>query len=284
MVGKILMGIFACLVSVLVWAQDLHVEPGKAYIGEEAKLHTDIMKKYMRFAEVSYYFIRQANGFSCGEAYGYLAVNSREKEIYVVWTGTRRIRSIVVDAIAVFGRFPKQVPGSSVHAGFLDSTDSVYPHIVKNIHALDQDFPDYNIVFIGHSLGGASAVLSALAYAMDNQGSKDRIRVWTFGQPRVGNRPFVEYYTQMLGSQTYRVTYQADIVPHVPPWQILGYQHHPQEIHIINKQGDFYVCQNSSREDLDGAYRWATIDAGAADHVDYFGMPDITRFEPLLEW
>ncbi|KAJ2804458.1 hypothetical protein H4R21_001635 [Coemansia helicoidea] len=130
----------------------------------------------------------------------------------------------------------------------------------------------------------ASAVLSALKFASDVEESKDRIRVWTFGQPRTGNRQFAEYYTQVLGNQTYRVTYQADVVPHVPPWQLLGYQHHPLEIHIMDKSGDFYVCQSGVREDLDGAYRWPTIDTGVVDHIDYFGMPEITHFDPLIEW
>ncbi|KAJ2007123.1 hypothetical protein GGI04_001626 [Coemansia thaxteri] len=121
-------------------------------------------------------------------------------------------------------------------------------------------------------------------YIRDNEYTKDRIRVWTFGEPRVGNRRFAEYYTEVLGNQTYRVTNQADIVPHLPPWQILGYQHHPLELHILNKEGDIYVCHKTVREDLGGAYRWPTIDTGVADHVDYFGKPDITLFSPLIEW
>ncbi|KAJ2155745.1 hypothetical protein J3F82_000228 [Coemansia sp. RSA 637] len=186
--------------------------------------------------------------------------------------------------MAIFKDFAPDVPGAIVHAGFAESTNAVYPHILKNIRAAAEDNPDYKIVFVGHSLGGANAVLSALKFAKDNEYIKDSIRVWTFGQPRVGNRQFSEYYTEMLGNQTYRITYQGDIVPHVPPWQVLGYQHHPLEIHVINKDGDFYVCQNTVREDLDGAYRWPTIDTGVADHLDYFGKPEITRFDPLIEW
>ncbi|KAJ2799676.1 hypothetical protein H4R20_004343 [Coemansia guatemalensis] len=191
---------------------------------------------------------------------------------------------MVVDAVAVFEDLADGIPGATVHAGFQESVNAVYPHLLKNIREAAEDYPDYKIVFLGHSLGGASAVLSALRFATDNELLKDMIRVWTFGEPRVGNRAFAEYYTQMLGNQTYRVTYQADIVPHVPPWQVLGYQHHPLEIHIINKDGDFYVCQKTVREDLNGAYRWPTIDTGVVDHIEYFGKPDITRFSPLVEW
>ncbi|KAJ2714152.1 hypothetical protein H4R19_001879 [Coemansia spiralis] len=293
-------------------AQDLDVQPGKSYTGVDAKPHLDIMQKYMSLAEASYYFLTQGGGFSCGAACdapvfkntalnttwhspnpvsdGYIAINDADREVYVVWAGTRRIRSMVVDAMAIFEDFAEDAPGVTVHAGFYESTSAVYPHILKNIRAAADDHPGYRIVFVGHSLGGASAALSALKFAKDSEGAKDgewvkdMIRVWTFGQPRTGNRQFAEYYTQHLGNQTYRVTYQADIVPHVPPWQILGYQHHPLEIHIMDKSGDFYVCQNTVREDLDGAYRWPTIDTGVVDHVEYFGMPEITRFNPLIEW
>ncbi|KAJ2856755.1 hypothetical protein J3B02_001421 [Coemansia erecta] len=215
---------------------------------------------------------------------GYLAVNPEEKEIYVVWTGTRRVRSIVADSLVIFQEYPTEISGSAVHSGFFQITNAVFPHILKNIRALAEDYLDYKVVFIGHSLGGANAVIAALMYARDNEFEKERVRVWTFGEPRVGNKLFAEYYTSMLGNQTFRVTNQADVVPHVPPWQILGYQHHPLEIHILNKDHDFYVCHNTVREDLDGAYRWPTIDTGVADHVDYFGKPDITLFQPLIHW
>ncbi|KAJ2519451.1 hypothetical protein H4217_002680 [Coemansia sp. RSA 1939] len=215
---------------------------------------------------------------------GFIGINPDEKEIYVTWTGTRRIRTVIADSVTIFADYPKEAEGSQVHVGFYETTRAAYPHIVKNIVAAATDYPDHNIIFIGHSLGGASAVLSALMFARDNEYMKDRVRVWTFGEPRVGNRRFVEYYTQILGNQTYRVTYKADIVPHIPPWQVLGYQHHPLEIHIINEKGDFYVCQNTVREDLDGAYRWPTIDSGVADHINYFGKPEIVHFDPLIEW
>ncbi|KAI9504035.1 hypothetical protein GGI26_005656 [Coemansia sp. RSA 1358] len=302
----LLRSVFSLTIPFVALAQDLDVIPGKIYSGNETKPYLDVMDKYMSLAEVSYYFLHQGGGFSCGPACevptlqnvvlnttwhspnpvsdGFIAINPADKEIYVAWAGTRRIRSAFVDSVAIFADYPTGIAGALVHEGFYESTRAAYPYILKNIRSAAEDYPNYKIIFLGHSLGGANAVLSALMFARDNEYIKDRIRVWTFGEPRVGNRPFAEYYTQVLGNQTYRITYQADIVPHLPPWQIFGYQHHPLEIHIINKAGDFYACQNTVREDLDGAYRWPTIDTGVADHVDYFGKPDIARFDPLIEW
>ncbi|KAI7834778.1 Alpha/Beta hydrolase protein [Kickxella alabastrina] len=294
------------LTATLVQAQDLDFTPGKTYSGKENAPYLNVMKKYMSLCEASYYFLRQGGGFTCGAACkepvfhklalnttwhspnpvsdGYIAINTKDKEIYVVWTGTRRLRAIVADAVVIFEGFPPEIHNSGVHYGFYQVTYAVLPHIVKNIRAAAEDFPDYNIVFLGHSLGGANAVLSALMFVRENSYYRDRIRVWTFGEPRVGNHAFSEYYTSVLGNQTFRITNQGDFVPHVPPWQILGYQHHPLEIHIINKDYDFYVCQKTVREDLDGAYRWPTIDTGFSDHVDYFGKPDIGRFDAYFEF
>ena len=41
--------------------------------------------------------------------------------------------------------------------------------------------------------------------------------VYTFGQPRVGDRIFSEAYNEELGGVTFRYVNNYDIIPHVPP-------------------------------------------------------------------
>ncbi len=57
--------------------------------------------------------------------------------------------------------------------------------------------------------------------------SEDRcsaLRVYTFGQPRVGDRNFARLYNRFHGKQTFRVVNDQDIVPRVPG-VLLGYRH-----------------------------------------------------------
>lgn len=88
-------------------------------------------------------------------------------------------------------------------------------HIVFSYHVT---YSCFNICS-GHSLGGAMASTVALLYRTDSQfqtDSADRTFVYTFGAPRVGNVAFAQTYNQYLPN-TYRVVYNRDVIPHLPP-------------------------------------------------------------------
>ena len=66
----------------------------------------------------------------------------------------------------------------------------------------------------GHSLGGALATIAAAALS-DN--GIDVAGVYTFGQPRVGDRLFVSQLNAHINGKVFRFVNNNDIVPHVPP-------------------------------------------------------------------
>jgi len=80
--------------------------------------------------------------------------------------------------------------------------------------------PAPQVFVTGHSLGAAVAVHCAaelgasshsLGYPIDG--------VYTYGQPRVGNQAFADFY--MVGTQvSWRVTHHRDPVPHLPPMSL----------------------------------------------------------------
>ena len=69
------------------------------------------------------------------------------------------------------------------------------------------------ISFIGHSTGGAMAVLYADQF--ERKHPKKTKRVVTFGQPSVGGRAFANQYS--LGHKTYRICCDIDMVTFLPP-------------------------------------------------------------------
>ena len=77
--------------------------------------------------------------------------------------------------------------------------------------------------FCGHSLGGALATLAADWAAIKRSCN---VKLYTFGAPRVGFKPFSERLTSGLGAENiYRVHRSTDVVPMVPIWPFV---HAPQ--------------------------------------------------------
>ena len=77
------------------------------------------------------------------------------------------------------------------------------------------------IIFNGHSLGGAMALLAASEY-------KQRCQVFTFGAPRVGT---IMFYNRSKHVTHYRFCNSGDIVSSVPP-PFIGFKHTGKEFYF----------------------------------------------------
>ncbi|KAI3769794.1 hypothetical protein L6452_00907 [Arctium lappa] len=81
-------------------------------------------------------------------------------------------------------------------------------------------------------MGGAMASSCGLDLMLIN-GSKN-VQLMTIGQPRIGNVAFASYYSEHVPN-TFRVTHEHDMVPHLPPY----YHYFPEKTHIIIFQESF---------------------------------------------
>jgi hypothetical protein len=70
--------------------------------------------------------------------------------------------------------------------------------------------PGSTPVFTGHSLGGALAMLAAARAALRFP------HCYTFGQPRLFDCNFRDWYNYRAGPRTWRLVNREDIVPHLP--------------------------------------------------------------------
>ncbi|KAK5978860.1 Triacylglycerol lipase, partial [Trichostrongylus colubriformis] len=118
---------------------------------------------------------------------GYIAVSNVTKEIVIVFRGTRTKGQL-----------------------FLQGLNSILPRL----KFFDMG-KDYEIVFTGHSLGGALATLAAARTAKQGLRANEKITVYTYGEPRVGDALFATNYDSMI-KDSYRVVFRRDIVPHLP--------------------------------------------------------------------
>lgn len=106
------------------------------------------------------------------------------------------------------------------HLGFMEAYLSVRDRLLNAV----RQAPECNLIFTGHSLGGALATIAALDTQYNiTQKTKQAIEVYTFGSPRVGNDALVASFGKRV-PLNYRFVYGRDIVTHVPRvWQ--GYRH-----------------------------------------------------------
>jgi hypothetical protein len=108
--------------------------------------------------------------------------------------------------------------------------------IVKRLKTLIKMYPKYELVFTGHSMGGAVASMAAID-ALYPKGylrpliSPSRVSVITVGQPRLGNKPFTRLFNSVGFKRVLRAVNYTDPVPHLPG-MILGYRHSLREIFL----------------------------------------------------
>jgi predicted lipase len=114
-----------------------------------------------------------------------------------------------------------------VHTGFLQSYKNVSAAVISEVLNLRSQFPNYNIVLTGHSLGGAQTTL--LAMDLYYNYSITNAYLITFGSPRVGDPAFAISLNNAYAGRSWRVTHAADIVPQVPLRVMppITFFHHP---------------------------------------------------------
>lgn len=134
--------------------------------------------------------------------------------VYVTFRGTSSFRDVITDIDIKTIRIRDKI---RVHEGFYNQFRSVEIEITKRlIKHLDAK----NIIFSGHSLGGALAQIAAAYYGEILDFSN--VICHTFGSPRVGNKYFVEWFSKHV-DENIRVENNRDPVPMIPQ---LPYWHH----------------------------------------------------------
>lgn len=124
------------------------------------------------------------------------------------------INDIVTDLSGGAGLGSDARFGGHMHSGFMKAYGGVDDRLQKAIATAQGGDLKKPILFTGHSLGGALAQIAATD--MKQKGA-NVASVYTFGQPRVGDREFSAHYKELgLSSKTYRHVNQGDPVPRLP--------------------------------------------------------------------
>ncbi|CAN6701372.1 unnamed protein product [Malus baccata var. baccata] len=127
--------------------------------------------------------------------------------------GTQALSSDIMEQ-GGHDRYDKVVPPDMVKK-------SAYYAVKRKLNSLLKEHKNAKFVVTGHSLGGALAILfpSVLVLHEEMEVMQRLLGVYTFGQPRVGNRELGRYMEAHLNNPVpkyFRVVYCNDLVPRLP--------------------------------------------------------------------
>ncbi|KAI6183054.1 Class 3 lipase protein [Aphelenchoides bicaudatus] len=180
---------------------------------------------------------------------GFVGYSNRDKAIFLVYRGT--ISKYFYDAYSAINAWNK---------------------LGTSIKYLLWKYPEYKVWVTGHSLGGALAQIAAGELVGVQKVPSDRVVMINFGQPRVGNKEYVEVYEKLVPN-AFRIVHANDLVPHVPPKSFDGYEHASPVVWYKGqmKKGDTYTQCLPKDEDK------------CANNPPVYSIPDhITYFETMF--
>ncbi|KAK0748236.1 Alpha/Beta hydrolase protein, partial [Apiosordaria backusii] len=144
----------------------------------------------------------------------------------------------------------------TVHMGFMASWKAAREVVLPMVEKARRKHPDYGVQLVGHSLGGAVAMLAGLEMRAGLGWAETKVT--TFGEPMVGNKGLVEFVDEVFGlrddnttngeeREYRRVTHRGDPVPLLPlrEW---GFRSHAGEVFITKGDlppsiKDLRVCE-----------------------------------------
>lgn len=172
---------------------------------------------------------------------------------------------------------PPKCPNCTVHTGFYTSWLHTRKAILPALTSAITQHPDYELVLVGHSLGGAVAALASLDFLARGW----LPRTTTFGEPRIGNAALTSYIDALFNTSSaasaryHRVTHRDDPVP-LLPLEEWGYAMHGEELFISKpdlpfEEADIRHCEG----DQDGKCIGGKDESG-------WGVPARFRFWELF--
>ena len=197
---------------------------------------------------------------------GFIGIIPEMKSIYVAIRGSFSVRNWIDDFEI------RQIPYSNypecnckVHQGFYNSALSIRDKTLETVKKLQMQYPLYSLVLTGHSYG--ASVVQMLGMELEKENI--HVQIYNYGQPRIGDKKYAEFSNKII-PEYWRTTHHKDIVPHVPPIDILSYYHLCNEIYE-DETGNLHPCSSIDCEDKTCSQQYKLIETDVKDHVSYLG-------------
>eukprot|EP01117_Protostelium_nocturnum_P016110 TRINITY_DN6318_c0_g1_i2.p1 TRINITY_DN6318_c0_g1~~TRINITY_DN6318_c0_g1_i2.p1 ORF type:complete len:245 (+),score=59.64 TRINITY_DN6318_c0_g1_i2:143-877(+) len=199
-----------------------------------------------------------------GHFFGFSGVT--KNYAFITFRGTVGMENWMTDLEALASSpFHDKIPGARVHDGFLRAYNSMRDQVKATALKLAAQNPRLPMLVIGHSLGGALATLTAADFAI-NGTVKNKIGLWTFGSPRVGNPTFASFVNQRF-PDSIRIVNQRDPVPHLPI-KLGGFYRHINVESWFKTNTTWVTCPKAEDPTCSDSVRKIHF----VDHIGYLGF------------
>ena len=111
--------------------------------------------------------------------------------------------------------------------------------VLTALKAVASTYPTYQVVVVGHSLGGAIADIAAAEIRKAGTNAD----LYTYGAPRIAGATLSNYITNQNQGRNFRTTHYDDPVPRLPP-RALGFVHISPEYYIDTVSGVLPTADN----------------------------------------
>jgi len=134
--------------------------------------------------------------------YGYIGYQPNLEAIFVTFRGSEDLNNWLTNLDILTTAYP-YCSGCEVHAGFYSAQQKVIQGIMNEVKSLKARFPSYTVVATGHSLGAALATLTAIDFM---QAGLSPVKLFNYGSPRVGTKPFADWVSNDVEQSKVLVT------------------------------------------------------------------------------
>lgn len=183
----------------------------------------------------------------------FIAINKKENFIIISFRGSSNIENWLtnIDESLLNVDNIYKTKNAFIHRGFFENVfnNEVYFKIERELSNIQKQYPNFKIIFTGHSLGGCSSNLAASLFSVRQKIKPEKIICYNFASPRFCNKSLSEKIDKLFLS--FRITNLKDKITQVPSIEKF---YHTKNEYYYTGNNEIIKTNTLNNESIDGSF------------------------------